>query len=53
MIFQLEMEAIAHSRLGKVFAEVLKIAYKANENYHRSLQIAHTMEPRCFIGIGK
>ncbi|XP_067650439.1 uncharacterized protein [Haliotis asinina] len=44
----LEMEAIAHSRLGRVYDRILKIRSKAKENYRYSLDLAQSMEPRNF-----
>lgn len=45
---QLEQEAIAFSRLGYVYDKVRKEKYKAQESYHRSVQLALTMHPRTF-----
>ncbi|KAK3084872.1 hypothetical protein FSP39_020577 [Pinctada imbricata] len=47
-VTEVEMEAIALSRLGRVYDKVLKIKYKAKEYLMRSMQLAHSMHPRTF-----
>lgn len=42
------MEAIAVSRLGRVYDKVLKLKEKAKEYYKHSIQLAHSMYPRTF-----
>ncbi|XP_046380640.2 uncharacterized protein LOC124151971 [Haliotis rufescens] len=44
----LEMEAIAHSRLGRVYDQVLMMKDKAKENFNRCLHLANLMVPRTF-----
>ncbi|XP_046564313.1 uncharacterized protein LOC124273140 [Haliotis rubra] len=43
-----EMEAIAHSRLGQVYDQVLMMKNKAKENFNRCLHLANLMVPRTF-----
>ena len=47
-VTEVEIEAIALSRLGGVYDKVLKIKYKAKEYLMRSMQLAHSMHPRTF-----
>ena len=48
-----ELEAIALSRLGKVYDSVLKMKAKAQENLKRSIQLAMSLHPRTFNSEGK
>jgi len=48
---EIEMEAIATSRLGEVYADILKINRKANEYFLRSIQLAHSVHPKTFHGV--
>ncbi|XP_069111521.1 uncharacterized protein [Argopecten irradians] len=45
---EMEQEAIATSRLGKLYDKVLKMKDKAHEYVMRSIQLAHSMAPRTF-----
>ena len=47
-ITEVELEAIAVSRLGRVYDKVLKLKDKAKEYYKHSVQLAHSMYPRTF-----
>ncbi|XP_061188601.1 uncharacterized protein LOC133196757 [Saccostrea echinata] len=47
-VTEVEMEAVALSRLGRVYDKILKIKYKAKEYLMRSMQLAHSMHPRTF-----
>lgn len=49
-ITEVEMEAIALSRIGKVYDKVLKLKYKAKEYLLRAMQLANSMHPRNFHG---
>lgn len=51
-ITEVEMEAIALSRIGKVYDKVLKLKYKAKEYLLRAMQLANSMHPRNFHGEG-
>ena len=43
-----EFEAIGHSRLGRVYDQVLKLKVKAKENFMRCLELVNSMYPRVF-----
>ncbi|XP_028392853.1 uncharacterized protein LOC114517357 [Dendronephthya gigantea] len=43
-----EFEAIGHSRLGRVYDQVLKLKNKAKENFMRCLELVNSMYPRVF-----
>ncbi|XP_060065099.1 uncharacterized protein LOC132545430 [Ylistrum balloti] len=43
-----EQEAIATSRLGRLYEKVLKMKEKAKDYMMRSVQLAHSMQPRVF-----
>jgi DnaJ-domain-containing protein 1 len=43
-----EFEAIGHSRLGRVYDQVLKLKVKAKENFMRCLELCNSMHPRVF-----
>eukprot|EP00111_Clytia_hemisphaerica_P005098 TCONS_00014678-protein len=43
---EIELEAIALSRLGKLYDKVLKIKYRASECFKKCLEIASTLVPR-------
>ena len=43
-----EFEAIGHSRLGRVYDQVLKLKIKAKENFMRCLELVNSMYPRVF-----
>ena len=43
-----EFEAIGHSRLGRVYDQVLKLKVKAKENFLRCLELCNSMYPRVF-----
>ncbi|XP_033761915.1 uncharacterized protein LOC117343593 [Pecten maximus] len=45
---EMEQEAIATSRLGKLYDKVLKMKDKAHEYVMKSVQLAHSMHPRTF-----
>ena len=47
------MEAVANSQLGVVYADVLKVPYKAKEYFVMTIQLAHSMHPKTFHGVGK
>lgn len=47
-ITEVELEAIAVSRIGRVYERVLKLKYKAKEYYKLAIQLAHSMHPRTF-----
>ncbi|XP_061186920.1 uncharacterized protein LOC133195052 [Saccostrea echinata] len=44
-----EQEAIALSRIGRVYAKVLKFKPQAKEYFRRALQLAAAMKPRVFV----
>ena len=50
---EVEMEAIALSRIGRVYDKVLKMKSKAKENFRRSIGLALTMLPRTFNSEGE
>ena len=50
---EVEVEAIALSRIGKVYDKVLKLKYRAKPYLLRSMQLANSMHPRIFHGEGK
>lgn len=43
-----EMEAIALSRIGKFYDIVFKLKPNAKYNFNRSIQLAHSLHPRTF-----
>ena len=43
-----EFEAIGHSRLGRVYDQVLKLKFKAKENFMRCLELVNSLYPRVF-----
>ena len=45
---QVELEAIALSKLGTVYRKVLKMPQRAKENYMRCVQLAMSLHPRTF-----
>ncbi|XP_065053598.1 uncharacterized protein LOC135682566 [Rhopilema esculentum] len=45
---EVEMEAIALSRIGKLYDEVFAIKSKARENFKRAIELAISMHPRTF-----
>ncbi len=45
---KVEREAVAASRLGKLYDQVLKIKYKAKEYFQHCMQLAHSLTPRVF-----
>ncbi|XP_021352477.1 uncharacterized protein LOC110449746 [Mizuhopecten yessoensis] len=45
---EMELEAIAASRLGKIYDKVLKMKDKAKDYVMQSIQLAHSMHPRTF-----
>ncbi|XP_063423023.1 uncharacterized protein LOC134707306 [Mytilus trossulus] len=49
-VTEVELEAIALSRMGRVYDKILKLKYKAKEYLMRSIQLAHSMHPRTFHG---
>lgn len=51
-ITEVEVEAIALSRIGRVYDKVLKLKAKAKEYLMRSMQLANSMHPRTFHGEG-
>lgn len=44
----LELEAIGHTCLARVYDQVLKLKFKAKENFLHCLQLVNTMHPRVF-----
>ena len=48
VLIQVEQEAIALTRLGYVYDKVHKVRHKAQDYYHRSVQLALSMKPRSF-----
>lgn len=52
-ITEVELEAIAVSRMGRVYDRVLKLKYRAKEYYKLAIQLAHSMHPRTFAMEGK
>ena len=48
-----EMEAIALSRLGRVYDKILKMKSKASECFKRAIQLAMSLHPRTFDSEGK
>lgn len=47
-ITEVELEAIAVGRIGRVYDKVLKLKYRAKEYYKHAIQLAHSMYPRTF-----
>jgi len=47
-VTEVEMEAIALSRLGKVFDKILKLKNKAKEYVMKAVELANSMHPRTF-----
>ena len=45
-MFQIELEAMALSHLGKVYDQVLKIRYRASSCFKKCLELAVTLFPR-------
>lgn len=43
---EIEVEAIAWSRLGRLYDQVLKVKYRATKAFERCLQLAHSLFPR-------
>ena len=41
----MELEALAHARLGQLHARVLKDAPRGTEGYRRCLELAQTLHP--------
>ena len=50
---EVEMEAIALSRIGKLYDEVFTIKSKARENFKRAIELAISMHPRTFNNEGE
>ena len=48
----IEQEAIAMQRIGRVYAKVLKFKPQAKEYYKRAIQLAVSMAPRIFTACG-
>ena len=48
----MEQEAIAMQRIGRVYAKVLKFKPQAKEYYKRAIQLAVSMAPRIFTAYG-
>lgn len=42
-----EFEAIGHGRLGRVYDQVLKLKFKAKENFMRCLELVNSLYPEC------
>ena len=51
-VTEVELKAIALSRMGRVYDKILKLKYKAKEYLMRSIQLAHSMHPRSFHSEG-
>ena len=52
-VTEVELEAIAVSRIGRVYDKVLKLKYRAKEYYKLAIQLAFSMHPRTFNTEGK
>ena len=52
-VLQVEMEAIAMSRLGSVYDKVLKLKSRAKLYFKICMQLATSMQPRNFSGESK
>ena len=52
-VTEVELEAIAVSRIGRVYDRVLKLKYRAKEYYKHAVQLAFSMHPRTFNKEGK
>ena len=50
---EVEIEAIATSRVGRMYDKVFSIKYKARENFKRAIELALSMHPRSFDNQGK
>ena len=48
----MEQEAMAMQRIGRVYAKVLKFKPQAKEYYKRAIQLAGSMAPRIFTACG-
>lgn len=48
-----ENEAITYSRLGHLYDKVLKLKYKAKENYKICLELSQSLYPKIFTTFGK
>eukprot|EP00057_Strongylocentrotus_purpuratus_P008810 XP_011663284.1 PREDICTED: uncharacterized protein LOC100890018 isoform X3 [Strongylocentrotus purpuratus] len=48
----LEQEAIAYSRLGRVYGKVLTLPSRGKDYYKKAIQLALSMTPRTFHGVG-
>ncbi|XP_018006728.1 uncharacterized protein LOC108664614 [Hyalella azteca] len=46
---EIEHEAIASSRIGKVYDQILKMPCKAKKYFIHSLQLAHSAAPKSFV----
>lgn len=49
---EMEQEAIACSRLGRIYDRILKMTDKCKEYMMASIQLAHSMQPRTFNSEG-
>nr|XP_054751368.1 uncharacterized protein LOC129257136 [Lytechinus pictus] len=47
----LEQEAIAYSRLGRVYGKVLNLSSRGKDYYKKAIQLALSMTPRTFHGV--
>jgi len=45
---EVEIEAIATSRIGRLFDKVLKLKFKARESFKLAIELALSMQPRSF-----
>ncbi len=48
-----EVEAIAISRIGRVYDKVLNMKVRARENFKKAIQLAMSLHPRTFTTDGK
>ncbi|XP_052246457.1 uncharacterized protein LOC127855118 [Dreissena polymorpha] len=48
-ITEVELEAIAVSRIGRVYDRVLKLKQRAKDYYKLAVELAHAMSPRTFV----
>ncbi|KAH3716913.1 hypothetical protein DPMN_059646 [Dreissena polymorpha] len=52
-IHRVELEAIAVSRIGRVYDRVLKLKQRAKDYYKLAVELAHAMSPRTFVREGR
>ena len=49
---EIEIEAIATSRIGRIYDKIFKVKSDARENFKRAIELALTMHPRSFENDG-